>query len=668
MAPLQIKLGDDPRVIPLPSEPITVGRASQNAIAILDASLSRVHCELRRVDGTILVKDMGSRNGTLVNGSAVKEAKISGGDRIDVGICRILVLAEQGDFKLEISVGKGASAAPRTDSSDTRRLKEAAQTIENLPRTSSGKGDTVGWGKRSGGSAGLVAGVVFLALVVVVGIAVVKSRKKAGAVVVTEPWRGFDYAVAADYSKDWRTAPGSPTTLALAPGREGNGLEVARKPGERGLGEAWGPRMAVEPRKAYRLSAWAKAAGGTAGLRVGWCRTAEDSPFSWSGTGLSAEGGDVGGTWPVPEGAAFAQIACVVAGDAPRAVFDDVDFAVAALADRPPVAGRTVRAVFEAPGVFYFAARESAWIPAVVGIEGADASCSIDARRTAAGGTYGIPNPSGSATAFTVEEERDSEGEGFLLHFKTKGSGALLFLATPEATVDGHPIAESVRTGRAVVGKAGGRVAIEMRPDAEIDVTEGRVVVHFPKDEFEIAFLPEGAGKVQAGLEEAAKAEAAKQYGKALALYDSVVEKNPKGELGAAASERAEAIRGVADAALGRARDRRCDAEFSGKSAECDEAVKEYLSVEADFDGTEYAAQARAERESTEELRKQIASEMADSEVGRLLAAAESYLNEGRLALARAFCEAVQDRTSDPDASSRADSLLQRIESKEHDR
>ncbi|MEK7467505.1 MAG: FHA domain-containing protein [Planctomycetota bacterium] len=667
MTPLMMKLGDDPRVIPFPAEPITVGRSSQNAIAIMDASLSRVHCELRAVDGAILVKDMASRNGTLVNGATVKETKVKGGDRIDVGICRIQVIAEPGGFKLQVSAGSG-SGAPKIEGAETRKLKEAAKTIENLSRSGGSRSDVVGWGKRGGGNAGIAAGAVFVVLVIVVAALVLKGKKQTGPVVVSDPWRTFDYAAGADFSKDWKAAPGTPSALALVPGRDGNGLEVARKPGEKGLGEAWGPRKPVEARKAYRLTAFVRASGGTAGLRIGWCRTGGDTPFAWSGTGLSAEEGDAGGTWPVPEGAAEAQISCVVAGDAPRAVFDDVDLAEATLADRPPVAGRGVRAVFEAPGVFYFAARESAWIPAAVGVDGADASCSLDAKRTATGGSYGIPNPSGSGAAVTVEEDRDAEGDGFVMRFKSRGGSAQLSFAAGEALVDGRPVAEAVKTGRAVVGKAGGRVALEFRPDAEISLAGNRVVIRFPGEQFEVAFLPEGAGKVQAGLEEAAKAESARQFGKALALYEAVLERNPKGELGAAAAGRADALREIADSGLRKARDLRSDAEFSGQSTACDDAVREYRAIETDFDGTEFAAQARSEREATEELRKQIASEMADSEVGRLLTSAEAYLNEGRLALARSFCEAVQDRTNDPDAAARAESLLQRIAGKESDR
>jgi pSer/pThr/pTyr-binding forkhead associated (FHA) protein len=666
---VQLKLGDDPKVIPLPKDPITVGRSSQNGIAILDASLSRVHCEIRRAGAGVSVKDLGSRNGTLVNGEPVQEKTIGSGDRVDVGICRILLIAERGDFKLQISTGQPDGRKPTGP--DTARLREQAATTDDLRRglVAPGPGaNAVAWGRRSGGGAtAAVAGVVFLVLVAAVVFLVQKGKGKGQSVQVAEPWRGFDYASPADLARDWKAGPDSPALLALVPARNGNGLELARKPGERGLGVAWGPRAAVAPKKAYRLTAWAKPAGGPAGLRIGWARSENAEPFAWSGTGLTLDEGDLGGTWAVPEGATHAQIALVVAGDTGRAIFDDADFAESELADRPPVAGRVVRAVFEAPGVFHLSSKDSLWIPAAVGVEGVDATCAMNVRRTTAGGAYEIPGASGGATV-EVAEERDSERDGFVVRFKVKGNGVRLSLGTADGDVAGHPFGDFVKTKSASVRAGAGRIGLELRPEAEVGLEGGRVVVRFPGAEFEIAFQPEAAGGRLAGLEEASKAEAAKAYGKAIGLYDAIVTANPKGELGVAAAERADALRGLAEEALRRARDRRSDAEFTGNLAACDEAVADYIVIEQYFEGTEYAAQATAEREVTQEMRKMLAAEIATSDIGKLLAAAEAYLNEGRLMLARSYCEAVMDRTSDPDAAARAESLLQRIEAKEKDR
>ncbi|MBI2922770.1 MAG: FHA domain-containing protein, partial [Planctomycetes bacterium] len=151
MASVMVKLGDDPRIVPLPAEPITVGRSSQNAIAILDSSLSRVHCELRKVDGAVVVRDLGSRNGTLVNGETVREKKLQSGDKVDVGICRIVVWVEKGGVKLEVSAGK-AGAAVKSDGPDTAKLRAEGETQRRLAAPVAGAlPDVAAWGKRAGG-------------------------------------------------------------------------------------------------------------------------------------------------------------------------------------------------------------------------------------------------------------------------------------------------------------------------------------------------------------------------------------------------------------------------------------------------------------------------------------------------------------------------------------
>jgi len=64
----------------------TVGRAPR-ADFVVDAPLvSRLHCRVTAaVDGTLLVEDLGSTNGTFVNGERVASREIRHGDRIGVG-------------------------------------------------------------------------------------------------------------------------------------------------------------------------------------------------------------------------------------------------------------------------------------------------------------------------------------------------------------------------------------------------------------------------------------------------------------------------------------------------------------------------------------------------------------------------------------------------------
>lgn len=57
------------RAYELTLEKTTVGRSDKNTLIIADASLSALHCEIL-VNGTeVIVRDLGSRNGTYVNGA-----------------------------------------------------------------------------------------------------------------------------------------------------------------------------------------------------------------------------------------------------------------------------------------------------------------------------------------------------------------------------------------------------------------------------------------------------------------------------------------------------------------------------------------------------------------------------------------------------------------------
>jgi Nif-specific regulatory protein len=77
---------------------VTLGRDPTNGVAVLDPSVSRKHCLLRREeDGRFQVKDLDSRNGTLVNGLPVSEQWLHHGDEIATGDSVFLFLVEEKD-------------------------------------------------------------------------------------------------------------------------------------------------------------------------------------------------------------------------------------------------------------------------------------------------------------------------------------------------------------------------------------------------------------------------------------------------------------------------------------------------------------------------------------------------------------------------------------------
>jgi len=72
--------------ISLAELPIIVGRGSEARVTVNDRWASRQHCEIRQVEGTIVVRDLGSSHGTYVNGENIDQRTLQSGDRLGVGL------------------------------------------------------------------------------------------------------------------------------------------------------------------------------------------------------------------------------------------------------------------------------------------------------------------------------------------------------------------------------------------------------------------------------------------------------------------------------------------------------------------------------------------------------------------------------------------------------
>src|SRR6478609_3824531 len=73
-------------VMPLPVKAVRIGRATDNDLVVGDLSVSRHHAELRTgPDGRYEIVDLGSHNGTYLNGQAVQQAPIRSGDLVGIG-------------------------------------------------------------------------------------------------------------------------------------------------------------------------------------------------------------------------------------------------------------------------------------------------------------------------------------------------------------------------------------------------------------------------------------------------------------------------------------------------------------------------------------------------------------------------------------------------------
>jgi hypothetical protein len=69
-----------------PTRPVTIGRAPDCDCHLVEPSVSRRHAQLRRVDETWLLRDLGSSNGTRLNGMRVtEEIQVRPGDQLSLG-------------------------------------------------------------------------------------------------------------------------------------------------------------------------------------------------------------------------------------------------------------------------------------------------------------------------------------------------------------------------------------------------------------------------------------------------------------------------------------------------------------------------------------------------------------------------------------------------------
>jgi pSer/pThr/pTyr-binding forkhead associated (FHA) protein len=79
----------DGRRIPIVERPIVIGRLSSCDIPLGDPQVSRRHAEVRRDAEGFAVFDLGSTNGTVVNGAPVRERRLSDGDELRIGSATI---------------------------------------------------------------------------------------------------------------------------------------------------------------------------------------------------------------------------------------------------------------------------------------------------------------------------------------------------------------------------------------------------------------------------------------------------------------------------------------------------------------------------------------------------------------------------------------------------
>ena len=121
------------RLIPLDSAPVIelvkdltlVGRNDDCDVRLDHKSVSKLHCLLVKTDGLVLVRDLGSTNGTRVNGQRVRRAALLPDDQLSIAAFRYKVRFGDGPDEPPTN-GNAAPADGEAVASDSDELPSAA--------------------------------------------------------------------------------------------------------------------------------------------------------------------------------------------------------------------------------------------------------------------------------------------------------------------------------------------------------------------------------------------------------------------------------------------------------------------------------------------------------------------------------------------------------------
>ncbi len=118
--------------------PAILGRGREAKLRIGDSTISRKHCQVYEKDGLVMVQDLGSLNGTLVQGRAIKEAPLPPGTEFSLGPLTFRVEYEyHGDLSALPEPVPAEDASAKAETADLEVVEPApANTLQVGPSAS----------------------------------------------------------------------------------------------------------------------------------------------------------------------------------------------------------------------------------------------------------------------------------------------------------------------------------------------------------------------------------------------------------------------------------------------------------------------------------------------------------------------------------------------------
>lgn len=113
--------------------PVVIGRSRQAELTVAHPMISRRHCEIFEVEGLLMIRDLGSLNGTIVEGQRIEEAPLCPGNEFRLGPLTFRAEYEyEGELKT-LPAPKIANEAATPAEFESAAEAPASQTLEETP-------------------------------------------------------------------------------------------------------------------------------------------------------------------------------------------------------------------------------------------------------------------------------------------------------------------------------------------------------------------------------------------------------------------------------------------------------------------------------------------------------------------------------------------------------
>ena len=165
------------------NQELIIGRSSELEMVLIEDMVSRHHAKITTTDDEIYIEDLGSTNGTFVNGEKITKTKLKENDRILIGTSIIKLVYEDGDAS-----GGGSTLPPPTgfgNANFNTEMTEVRAPVPSLAMSGArrvAQGGHTSHGTQSGVLSGIIDQLPLPDLLQLFG-----SSKKTGGLFITTP-------------------------------------------------------------------------------------------------------------------------------------------------------------------------------------------------------------------------------------------------------------------------------------------------------------------------------------------------------------------------------------------------------------------------------------------------------------------------------------------------